>query len=270
MNLTFVVFMSVLSTVSLLATLVILYQIVKESAANKRARIEADRQLREAVLRTLSENRGPATEQTVAAVAQPVCVTVDATVEASTPEQAPAVAVDAVPAASEPPAPAPEAVPAASEPPAPAPEAAPADGTISFASAGRQTLDEQYLALSKEQKRFYDKIAAYAAAKEGNKCIKNQRYQEYKIGTKRIVRLRIKRGILHCEFLMINRDLRNHISENKIPVKESATVIKVQSKEMVEMVFSSIDLAIQLIEEERAYKKQLARERRRQANQRQE
>ncbi len=179
-----------------------------------------------------------------------------------TPEQVPAVAVDATPAASEP------SAPAASEPPAP--EAAPADGTISFASAGRQTLDEQYLALSKKQKRFYDKIAAYAAAKEGNKCIKNQRYQEYKIGTKRIVRLRIKRGILHCEFLMINRDLRNHISENKIPVKESATVIKVQSKEMVEMVFSGIDLAIQLIEEERAYKKQLARERRRQANQRQE
>ena len=157
-----------------------------------------------------------------------------------------------------------EPTPAVQEAPAATVEAA--DGTISFAAAQRQTLDEQYLALSKEQKRFFKKIAAYAEAKEGSKRIRNQRYEEYKIGAKRIVRLRIKRGILHCEFLMINRDLRNYINENKIPAKESATVIKVQNEETVEMVCSSIDLAVQLIEEERAYKKQLAKERRRQAN----
>ena len=261
MNITFIVFMTALSTVSLLATLAILYQMVKESGATKRARIEADRQLREAVLKALSKGHTIQEEPIEETVTNPVLITTQASVVPTVTEITAPVSVIPSPVVEEKIAPAPDPTPE------PATTLEAENGKISFSASQQQTLDEQYRTLSKEQKRFYDKIAAYAASKEGSKCNKNQRYQEYKIGAKRIVRLRIKRGILHCEFLMINRDLRNHFSESKIPVKETATVIKVQNTETVQIVFSSIDLAIQLIEEERAYKKQLAKERRRQSKQ---
>ncbi|MBQ2774231.1 MAG: hypothetical protein IJC95_02820 [Clostridia bacterium] len=261
MNITFIVFISVLSTLSLFATLLILYEMIRESGMNKRARIEADSKFREAVLAAISEGRSAKAEPVQETPVTPVCTAAN--------EAAVAVATEIVPPVVEIVTPVVEITPPEAEEKEPASDNAAnaEDGKISFSASQQQTLDEQYRALSKEQKRFYDKIAAYAASKEGSKCNKNQRYQEYKIGAKRIVRLRIKRGILHCEFLMINRDLRNHFSESKIPVKETATVIKVQNTETVQMVFSSIDLAIQLIEEERAYKKQLAKERRRQSKQ---
>ncbi|MBR2313109.1 MAG: hypothetical protein IKA46_07490 [Clostridia bacterium] len=277
MNITFIVFISVLSTLSLFATLLILYEMIRESGMNKRARIEADSKFREAVLAAISEGRAAKAEPVQEAAVTQVCATTnEVAVAATTATEITPPVVEIVPPVVEitPPvveitAPVVEITPPEVKEKESTPEnaASAEDGKISFSAAQQQTLDEQYRALSKEQKRFYDKIAAYAASKEGSKCNKNQRYQEYKIGAKRIVRLRIKRGILHCEFLMINRDLRNHVSENKIPIKESATVIKVQNASTVEMVFSSIDLAVQLIEEERAYKKQLAKERRRQAKQ---
>ena len=139
------------------------------------------------------------------------------------------------------------------------------DGTVSFAASARQTLEEKYEELSAEQKGFYDEITQYAAEKEDSRRFKNLRYEEYKIGSKRIVRLRIKRGVVYCEFMLTNSDFRNYISENKIPVKQAATVIKVVDVATVDAVKNSIDIAVQLIAEEKAYKKQLARKKRKQA-----
>ena len=278
MNIIIIGFMALLGTLSLISTLAVLVQMFKESGANKRAQIEAERQFRAAVLGAISEGRmraellppPPPPTHNACVSKEPEVVPVVTKIVAPIIEapvvETPAPVVETPAPIVEAPAPVVEAPAPVVEAPAPVASFETADGTISFAAAQRQTLDEQYLALSKEQKRYYNKIAAYAAGKEGSKCIKNQRYEEYKIGSKRIVRLRIKRGVLHCEFLMINRDLRNHANENKIPLKEAATSIKVTNTETVEMVFSSIDLAIQLIDEERAYKKQLAKERRRQAN----
>ena len=147
----------------------------------------------------------------------------------------------------------------------PAEEADAEDGTVSFSASTGQTLEEKYMELSSEQKRFYDEIIKYAAGKEASRRYYNQRYEEYKIGSKRIVRLRIKRGVVYCEFMLTNSDFRNYISENKIPVKQAATVIKVVDVATVDAVKNSIDIAVQLIAEEKSYKKQLAREKRKQA-----
>ena len=73
MNITFIVFISVLSTLSLFATLIILYEMIKESGANKRARIEADRQFREAVLAAISEGRAANTQTVQEAAVTPAC-----------------------------------------------------------------------------------------------------------------------------------------------------------------------------------------------------
>ena len=79
------------------------------------------------------------------------------------------------------------------------------------------------------------------------------------------VRLLIKRGIIHCEFILQNSDFKNYVNENKISVRQSATTMLVESAATVDAVKNSIDIAVAAILEEKEYKKQLAREKRRAA-----
>lgn len=139
------------------------------------------------------------------------------------------------------------------------------DDTVRFAPKQSQTLEEKYLALSATERGYYDEIALYAAKKEEAKKYKNARYEEYKIGKTRLVRLLIKRGTVICEFMLHNADFKNYISENKVSVKHSATVMKIEDAEAVQAAKDSVDIVIQAIAEEKEYKKELARERRRQA-----
>ena len=139
------------------------------------------------------------------------------------------------------------------------------DDTVRFAPKQSQTLEEKYLALSATERGYYDEIALYAAKKEEAKKYKNARYEEYKIGKTRLVRLLIKRGTVIFEFMLQNADFKNYISENKVSVKHSATVMKIEDAEAVQAAKDSVDIVIQAIAEEKEYKKELARERRRQA-----
>ena len=139
------------------------------------------------------------------------------------------------------------------------------DDTVRFAPKQSQTLEEKYLDLSATERGYYDEIALYAAKKEEAKKYKNARYEEYKIGKTRLVRLLIKRGTVICEFMLQNADFKNYISENKVSVKHSATVMKIEDAEAVQAAKDSVDIVIQAIAEEKEYKKELARERRRQA-----
>lgn len=137
------------------------------------------------------------------------------------------------------------------------------DNAVVFSADKSQTLEEKYEALDKENKKYYDEVIGYAGAVEGVKCFKNNRYEEYKVGSYRVVRLNIKRGIIHCEFSMHNSDFKNYVAENKVSVKHSATVIKITSAETVKAIKDSIDIVVANIANEKAFKKQLAREKRR-------
>jgi hypothetical protein len=139
------------------------------------------------------------------------------------------------------------------------------EGTVKFSAGQQQTLEEKYLALSAQARGWFDEIIKYAAAVEGSKRFKNARYEEYKVGKNRLVRLLIKRGIIHCEFMLQNSDFKNYVNENKIAVRQSATVMRVESEATVGAVKNSIDIAVAAIAEEKEYKKQQARERRKAA-----
>lgn len=238
MEILFMVFMVVVSIMALFAVMVVFRDIVKEILVSRR---ERDRAAQNAV-----------------AVAQPV-------------SEAPAPVAEALPE-EEPTAPVEEALTETAEEAA-ASEVAEAeeeaaeenDGTISFSMGQRQTLEEKYLALSSEQKGWYDEIIKYAAAVDGSKRFKNVRYEEYKIGKNRLVRMLIKRGIIHCEFILHNSDFKNYINENRISVRQSATTMLVESVATVEAAKNSIDIVVAAIAEEKEYKKKLARERRRAA-----
>ena len=91
------------------------------------------------------------------------------------------------------------------------------------------------------------------------------RYEEYKVGKNRLVRMLIKRNTVVCEFILHNSDFKNYISENKITVKQSATTMLVDSDATVAAVKNSIDIVVAFIAEEKEHKKMLARERRKAA-----
>lgn len=147
-----------------------------------------------------------------------------------------------------------------------APEAAEEDdGAVSFKIGNVETLEDKYLALSAEEKGYYDAILFHAIGKEGAKRFRTTRYEEIKVGRTRLVRLSIKRGVITCEFTLYNTNFKNYVEENKLSVKHAATVLKVNDQAAVQAAIDSIDIVIQNIAEEKEYKKQLAREKRKQA-----
>ena len=149
------------------------------------------------------------------------------------------------------------------EPEAPAEEED--DGTIKFSAGQQQTLEEKYLALSPEARGWYDEIIRHASMVEGSKRFKNTRYEEYKLGNTPQHPNQNKRGVIHCEFILHNPDFKNYVNENKISVRQSATTMRIDNRETVDAAKNSIDIVVAAIAEEKEYKKQLARERRKAA-----
>ena len=245
MEIMFMVFMSLVSVMSLFSVLVVLRDIVKVILAARREKASNMASLIEEMERIIA--KANANEQMAEEIPAPV---VAAVVE----EPAPAAPVAEEPAVEI----------AAEEPEAEEAEEDP-EGTISFSTTQRQTLEEKYLALSAQQRGWYDEIIKYAAVVEGSKRFKNLRYEEYKVGKNRLVRMLIKRNNVMCEFILHNSDFKNYISENKISVKQSATTMLVDSDATVEAVKNSIDIVVASIAEEKEHKKMLARERRKAA-----
>jgi hypothetical protein len=229
MEILFMVFMVVVTVMALFAILVVLRDIVKEVLLSKREREPAKKVVKVEV-KPVAE---PVAEPVVEKVAEPIVETV-----VEEPVAEPVV----------------EEVVATDD-----------ESKVTF-STGQQTLDEKYLELSSEEKGWYDEVIKYASAVEGSKRFKNARYEEYKVGKNRLVRLLIKRGVINCEFILQNSNFRNYVNENKISVSQSATVIRIDSAATVDAVKDSINIVVAAINEEKEYKKQLAREKRKAAN----
>lgn len=137
-----------------------------------------------------------------------------------------------------------------------------AEDSVTFSADKGLSLEDKYASLDKSTKNRYDIIADYASKVEGSKRFKNLRYEEYKIGSLRIVRMLIKRGIIVCEFMMQNQTFKSYVMENKISAKQSATVIKVADDASVQVIKDTIDIVVKQIEAEKEIKKQIAREKR--------
>ena len=129
-------------------------------------------------------------------------------------------------------------------------------------SANTETLDEKYLALSPDLKGYYDEIVRCANTVDGVKRFKNANYEEYKVGKNRLVRLKIKRGVIVCELTISNLQFKNYVSDNKVAVKQAPAVIKVTDEAALSAVKDSISIAVNAVEEEKVYKKEQAKLRR--------
>ena len=256
MEILFMVFMVVVSIMALFAVMVVFRDVVSEVLEARRERERADRSIIQHAERIIAEAEAKAASEAVKEV--PVVV---APAKIEEPVAPVIEVVDEAPVIEE--EPAKEEEPAVEEE---APEAEEnADGTISFSLGQQQTLDEKYLALPQEQRGWYDEIIKYASAVEGSKRVKNARYEEYKVGKNRLVRLVIKRGVINCEYILHNSDFKNYVNENKISVKQSATTMLIETAASVDVVKNTIDIVVAQIAEEKEYKKRLAREKRRAA-----
>lgn len=143
-------------------------------------------------------------------------------------------------------------------------EAAGADGrATAFIKPRVETLFGKYLNLTDEQKRFYDEIVAYAAAIPGSRQIKNDRYEEYRYGNARLVRVLIKRDTVVCAYLMTNVNFKRYVAGNKIKVKTAPSVLKISDESALRAAKDSIGIAKKIVDDEKAYKKDQAKLRRR-------
>lgn len=161
--------------------------------------------------------------------------------------------------------------PAQKPAPAPAPvamEVAAAEvepkGNVIFSADAGVTHEEKYGLLPKEARAWYDEIAAYAAAVQGAKRYMGKHYEEYKIGSRKIVRFSIKRGVIVCQFLLQNSDFHSYVSENKIAVSSAPTSMKVTDEAAVKAAKGAIDIVKKSIDEEKELKRRLSNEKRRQ------
>ncbi len=133
---------------------------------------------------------------------------------------------------------------------------------VSFMSPIVKTLSEKYVELSEEQKFFFNEIVAYASSIKDSKQIKNDRYEEYKYGGGRLVRVNIKRGIVVCEYLIPNDSYKRYVSGNKVKVKTAPILLKLTDKSTLQAAKDSIDIVKKNIDDEKMYKKEQAKLRR--------
>ena len=131
--------------------------------------------------------------------------------------------------------------------------------TAEFVKPRAETLDEKYAKLSKEKKAFYDEIVAYAAQVGDCKRIKNDRYEEYKSGNTRLVRVLIKRGDVVCEYMMPNDNFKRYVAGNKVKVKSSPVSLKIADENTLQAAKDSVDIAKKIIDDEKAYRKEQAK-----------
>ena len=117
--------------------------------------------------------------------------------------------------------------------------------------------------INEEAKGYYDEIVKRANGVEGVKRFKNARYEEYKVGNSRIVRLLIKRETVIAEFILQNNDFKSYVSENKVAIRPAPTVLKITNTDMLKTACDSIDIVVKQIEAEKEAKRLEMLERRR-------
>ena len=142
------------------------------------------------------------------------------------------------------------------------------ESSVVFSASEQKTLDEKFRELDEQSRRYYMEIAQYAMNQSGAKQYRNARYEEYKIRKTRLVRLQIKRGVVVCEFILLNENFRNYIQDNKVRIRQAPTVLRIEGESSVAIAKSSIDIAVKAAEDEQEYRKEKRREKRRLARQR--
>lgn len=248
-----VVFMLFLCALCLFAVVVIARDIIYENA-RRRERIEAQSKPNAATNEhapvEAAKNPQPAPQPAPQPEPQPAPV--EAPVEAKVEAKVEEVAVTAEPLE----APVEAEEPLADEDP----------NSVAF-SRNTLTMEERYMTLSTEFKRYFDDIVNHTLQKPGVKETKKTSAYDYKIGYQRVIKISIRRSEIVCEFNFIDKDFDQYANASDVKIKRAATVVRVSEPSAVGVVKDGIDLVCTQIEELKEQKKELAKEKRRQRRQ---
>ncbi len=138
--------------------------------------------------------------------------------------------------------------------------------TPAVARAPRLTIDEAYAKLSREQKKFFDKLHDYALSKE--KCKEKKSTYYILLGQSSVnplIKLTVKKDTTVALFKMEDeyfKDLRKNAGSDgtKMKVKETELIVSDEqafatAKEMIDLREDQIDRYNEYLKEQRAYKK---------------
>ncbi|HBF86757.1 MAG TPA: hypothetical protein DDW54_03665, partial [Clostridiales bacterium] len=103
----------------------------------------------------------------------------------------------------------------------------------------KKTLNEEYALLSKDERKLYDKIKAYAITLDGVKFTEAQDRYTVSYKKEKIVRFKIRKGEIIAEFFANDKEMKELVGAN---AKETAaSVIKVRTEEDADKVIEVID-----------------------------
>ncbi|MCH5156820.1 MAG: hypothetical protein J1G02_02955 [Clostridiales bacterium] len=141
------------------------------------------------------------------------------------------------------------------------------EGQIRFSADPKLSHKQKYNLLDSVQKAWYDDIVAYANQIDDIKSTLTNSHEEFKLYSKRVICLRIKKGTVICDFVIANTTFSRFISENKLSVKHAPTSFKLFEESDVGAAKECIDIAVRTIREEKEEAKRIQREKRRLARQ---
>ena len=127
------------------------------------------------------------------------------------------------------------------------------------------THSEKYADLDRESKSRYNEVVAYVCAIDGVKRKQNDKCEEFRYCSKRVVCMTIKKGVVCCEYSLVNDQFDKYISDNKLSVKQAATIIKLLSAKETEAAKNAVDISVETIRRYREEKHQRDLARRREA-----
>ncbi len=125
-----------------------------------------------------------------------------------------------------------------------------------------ESFREKLKRLSKETKSYVKQLETKASSYEKVKVFEKKDYIEFRIGSNKLIKMKIKKDALLCEFILPNLDMKTFIKGNQSNVKVKPIVIKVIDEETLELALGSIQIAHDSILKEREMRKQLRKERR--------
>ena len=130
------------------------------------------------------------------------------------------------------------------------------------------SFDEAYEALNREQKGFFNHIKNYALEKANAEEKRQANCICVKASGKQLLKLTIKRGITVAQFMLENDLLKNYkrSGESAVAIKTKATEIPVYDVEAMNTACRMVDL----MEEQNEKERQAAKERRKDAQRKQE
>lgn len=157
---------------------------------------------------------------------------------------------------------APAATPAAAAEPAPVAVSENEPGGIVLHTAPKKTFDENYADLTKQQKKYFDGLIAYALSNEKAEKVQTKNYVVVREQKHPILKVVINKGITTAKFKLENELFKQYRKKSSAKINVKETVLQIVDNASYETAKGLIDVVRESNEKERAEMLEARRQRR--------